>query len=335
LKKKKEPNKLSIHTILPLALLSIILVFAIISIVKLAIWNKGIESVAPTDYTVASLTDDSEDYLVYFTPDEFSQMHSDYVDDGELNIVVIGDESIQDTSDQTGIVQLVSSELKDATIYNLCFPGSQITPKYNPFDISYTNDIVSFYWLSVCIAGKNFDFQTAFWDEIALADETATKSLETMQSIDFSTIDLCIINYNAKEYRNGQKIESLDREDFSMYANAIYQSVKMLQEAYPHMQFVVASPTYCLLEKDGDLLGSEITNSGYGFLPTYMVAAKNASVEIGVSYMDNLLGVLINKDTYPTYLESDGLTLNKNGRMLIANRYLDLLIPTIEGTTEP
>jgi len=335
LKKEKEHKKISIHTILPLALLSIILIFLIIGITKLAIWNKGIKSITPLENVTSSPTEDSEDYFVYFTPEEFSQMHADYEDDGELNIVVIGDESIQDTADQTGIVQLMSSGIKDATIYNLCFPGSQITPKYNPFDNTYTNDIVSLYWLSVCIAGDNYDFQTSFWDQIEIADETATKSLETMQSLDFSTVDLCIFNYNAKEYLSGQEIESIDREDFSKYANAIYQSIQLLESAYPNMQFIVASPTYCLIEKDGAFLGSEITNSGHGFLPTYMIAAKNVTTEIGVSYMDNFLGVLINKDTYPTYLKEDGFTLNMEGRALIANRYINLINPIKNETTEP
>jgi hypothetical protein len=58
-----------------------------------------------------------------------------------------------------------------------------------------------------------------------------------------------------------------------------------------------------------------------------MVAAKNAATQIGVSYMDNILGIPINKNTYPEYLEADGFTLNKLGRTTIANRYIQLLNP--------
>lgn len=328
MKKNNEHKKITIHTILPFILLPLILIFLIVSITKFAVWNKGIELASPIENATFSPMDDSEDYFVFYTPEEFGQMHRDYVDDGKFNIVIFGDESMQDYSDQTGIAQLMASKMKDATIYNLSFPGSQITPKYNPFELNYKNDIISLYWLSLCVAGDNYDFQKTFWDEIEIVDDTATTSFETLQSIDFSTIDLCIFNYNAKEYLNGQKIESIDREDFSMYSNAIYHSIEMLEESYPHMQFIVASPTYCLIEKNDTYLGSEITNSGYGFLPTYMIAAKNVTTQIGVSFMDNILGAPINKDTYSDYLSEDGITLNKLGRAIIANRYIQLLNPS-------
>lgn len=322
---ENKKRKISLHIILPLILLVAIAGLLITSITRFSIWNRGITIAQPDENATIPPTDDSEDYFVYYSPEEFSQMHSDYVDDGELNIVILGDESIADYSDGTGVVQQIRKALPDANIYSLCFPNSQISPKNFPFDEAYTNDILSLYWLSVCIAGENYDFQTFFWNDIEIADEIATSSFETMQSIDFSTIDVCIINYNAKEYLNGEEIESIGREDFSMYANAIYLSLELLENAYPYMQFVVASPTYCLIEQDGQMLGSEITNSGNGFLPAYMIAAKNAVLQRGYSYMDNILGVPINKDTYAEYLEGDGITLNESGRTIIANRYIALL----------
>lgn len=331
--KNTNPNKkrkISLHIVLPLVLLAVIAFFLISSITQFSIWNRGIKIIQPDADATVPPTDDSEDYFVYYTPKEFAQMHTDYVDDGELNVVIIGDESIMDYSDGSGVAQQIETALPDANIYSLCFPNSQISPQKNPFEKDFPNDVLSLYWLSLCIAGNNYDFQHSFWDKIEIADETAAHSFDLLESIDFSTVDLFIINYNAKEYLNGEAIESIDRNDFSMYANAIYLSLEMLEEAYPHIQFVVSSPTYCLIEQNGQMLGSEITNSGYGFLPTYMIAAKNAALQRGYSYMDNILGVPINKDTYTKYLESDAFTLNKEGRTIIANRYIELLTPSVK-----
>ncbi len=321
---KKEPfyKKINLQTAIPLAILVFIVLFAAFLVIRLVIWDQGITVERPTEQI--DLAEETEDYLVLYTPEELKQIYPSYKDDGILNVVVLGDESIMDFDDQSGIVQQISTSYPDANIYNICFPSSRIAPVYNPFSKEYPADVLNLYWLSVCIAGENYDLQTAFWDQLDTTD-TMNASLNTLQSIHWNTVDILIFNYNAKEYLDGQAIESIDREDFSMYANAIYLSIEMLKEQFPYLQYVVASPTYCLIDQNGELVGSEITNSGYGFLPTYMVAAKNAATQTGVSYLDNILGAPINKDTYEDYLESDGITLNASGRKLIANRYISLL----------
>ena len=116
---ENKKRKISLHIILPLILLVAIAGLLITSITRFSIWNRGITIAQPDENATMPPTDDSEDYFVYYSPEEFSQMHSDYVDDGELNIVILGDESIADYSDGTGVVQQIRKALPDANIYSL------------------------------------------------------------------------------------------------------------------------------------------------------------------------------------------------------------------------
>ena len=323
---KENHKKIKSSTYVQFGFLALIIIFAIIALIRVLIWNQGTDLTENPDTIGQNFDTESEDFFLYYPPSQYAAFNKNYVDDGTFEVVMLGDESILDYSDNSGVPQLIRAARPDMTLYSICFPNSRLSARFNPYKTDYADDALSLYWLSVCIAGNNYDFQTSVWDSISIADSVAYDSFQKLKTIDFSKVDVLIINYNAHDYLDGSGVESIAEEpDFSLYADALDSSIKLLQNAYPSLQIITASPTFCLVEKDGALTGSDLTNLGNGMLSSYMIAAKNAAVNSGTSYIDNLLGLPINESTYTEYLEADHISLNAAGRKLVADKYISLL----------
>lgn len=322
----EKNKKIKKSTYVQFGFLFLIGILAIVAIIRLIVWNQGTDLLENPDTIGQNFDTESEDFFLYYPPSQYATFNENYVDDGELVIVMIGDESIMDYSDNTGVPQLMRASRKDMTLQAICFPNSRLSARYNPYSTEYADDALSLYWLSVCIAGNNYDFQTSVWDLISIADATAYDSMQKLTAIDFNEVDALIINYSAHDYLDGSGVESIAEEyDISLYADALAASIELLQSAYPNLQIITSSPTYCLVDKDGALTGSDLTNLGNGMLSAYMIAAKNVAVNSGTTYVDNLLGLPINENNYKEYLESDHISLNAAGRKLVADKYISLM----------
>lgn len=321
---KEKLSKLKPTSWIHIVIIIIISLLIIFSVVKLVIWSIGIQwdpsnNVSHDDYS------DNEDYILYYTPDELKEIDPAYADDGEQVILLLGDESLNDYEDGSGVAQLLEKEL-DATVYNCSFAGSDLAVKYEPYHLDYANDALSLYWLTVCITGGDFSFQDYVWNDIEIADDKAAETLETLKGIDFSKVDTLIIQYNVGDYLDGRTVTNVaDEKDFTAYTGAIRASVDLFKESYPNLQIILSSPTYCLVNIDGTWVGGDMANTGYGMLSAYMIAAKNAAVDGNITFLDNYLGLPINENTYEDYLEDDYTLLNEAGRKLEADRYVSVI----------
>lgn len=91
-----------------------------------------------------------------------------------------------------------------------------------------------------------------------------------------------------------------------------------LQKAYPNMQLVVSSPTYCYIGKDGEKLYCDTTELGEHVLEEYIWQEQAVCDELGVIFVDNYHQDVITKDTVDAY-SMDGLHLNEDGRKFLAD----------------
>lgn len=331
---KERVQKKNQDRILHICLLALIALILIVSVVILVRWNKG-NKVEIDPNNAQQFDYEDEDYVVYWDQNQ----KEGYVDDGELSILFLGDDVISDYTADTGIANLVEANIEDAVVYNAAFSNTTMTAANLNFDENYGLDAFSLYWLGKCIELDTFDLLDNSLPNVGGDTSGYQDAIDTLKSIDFNTLDVIVIYYGLNDYLEGRQITHLGVEDDkTAYTGSLYATVTMLQEKYPNLQIIVASPTYCFVDANDDSTGCDTTDTGEGMLADYMVAAKNIAVMLNVSYMDNYYGIGMNLETAAEkYLEDNMQHPNANARKIIADRITEFIqyrIPLESETNE-
>ena len=144
----------------------------------------------------------------------------------------------------------------------------------------------------------------------------------TLLSIDFNTVDVLAIMYDASDYLAGRPAHNPDNlTDINSFSGNLSAGIEMIQRTYPHIRIIVLSPTFAFaINKDGEYENSETYRYSDSPLSSYMSMEGNSAVIHGVTFLDNLYGT-IHEDIAPKYLK-DNLHLNVEGRKLVAERFL-------------
>ena len=320
--KKFLPQKLSVSTLIHIAMISIIvIIFAIITI-KLLIWNKAPEEI-PVETIDFNLFDtEPEDY--YYTIDITTIPN--YTDDKELHVVMLGDDSLKDYSDGSGIPALVAQNT-NAITYTCSFPDMTIATKNMEFDVTHGYDAFSFYYAALCISKNDYAFLRDVLPTLPQTDRIADyeAALSTLEGIDFNTVDILVISCGAQDYLNGYtQVNSIFPEAYisNSYIDSIMQGIDWIRTAYPQIQFVIMSPTFCYyVEDDGSYANCDVKKTAdNATLADYMIAAKSAAVATNSTYLDNYWGIDIHADNAQLYLTDSTTYPNEKGRKLIADK---------------
>lgn len=327
--KKRKPNW---SRIIPWSLALILVVCVILIFAKLLIWNKG-KKIVITDEDIASIQIDTNDNIrilpaSVFRPD---------TDDGIPTIAVFGNNTYYEgINNSTSIMDYVKKEIPDAVVYNFCIPDTRLTSYYadelSPEECP--EDYFTFFWLTLCKKLGTMEKQETainYLDPEKYDIARCRQVLTELETFDMDAVDLVLICYDGHEYLDGVLPRSLDGDDFektnsTTILGSITTSVFILNDGYPDTQFVYLSPVFCYAtDSDGNKKDCDKYNTGNGTIAEYIYAARNASDYVGVSYMDLFNGVGINETNADKYLESDGITPNKEARRLIAERIAKLL----------
>ena len=248
-----------------------------------------------------------------------------WADDGELNVLCLGNHPFDDERDsETGVCNMVA-ELTGATVYNCAFHSSTISshePEFNP-DV-YGWDAYSLYWIASALCQDNMGIYDQLSQDIRWNLETYP-ILDRLQSLDMSKIDILAIMYDGTDYLSARRVNNdEDPMDKTTYLGAFNSAIDMFQEAYPHIRIIVMSPTYCFgLGSQNEYISSDIQSYGNDFLSTYSIKLSEAAYQQSVSFVDNLYGT-IHEDIAPDYL-TDHYHLNEEGRKLVAKRLADAI----------
>lgn len=310
-----------IHVVMLLAIVTIIG----LSAYKLYHWNH--KATNPDAFVDTGEFDtEPEDYYVACDVSSLK----DYVDDGELHIVFLGDGLFGDYQDETGIPEQVA-QMTGATVYNCGFSNATMSTKKMEYDSSYGNDALSFYFVALSIANnEGYDLlrngtRNAQWG----TEDYFMDTIDQMDNIDFQKVDVIVINYGVEDYLQDRQIES-DHDtlfDPRIFTDALHQGIRWIHAAYPNIQFVVMSPTFCLYEdKAGELHNGDVYKNGQkGTVASYMIAEKTAAVIENSTFLDNYWGVDINADNAEQYFTETHKFPNAEGRALIAKRLADTI----------
>lgn len=308
--------------VIHIAIVFIIVTILGIAIFKVVRWGTTSDNVLESIETDDDFSTEAEDHIALVDP----RALKDREDDGVTTVVMLGDNTLSDYPDADGISAQVG-ELANATVYNISFAGARMATKNVDYTDDNPEDAFSLYWLSRCIASGDYDLLTNKMDLTPYMDDRYEETIELLQTIDFETVDIITFLYGPHDYLDGTVItDPNDYNSHITYSGALNEAALIIKEAFPHIRLIAVSPTFAMVDDGtGQLVGSDLHNTGYGALPSYMVAAKNIAADwANISYVDNIYGLPFNFETYPDYLE-DNLYPNATARTLIAERIATMI----------
>lgn len=246
--------------------------------------------------TLAETTEPSEEAPTIISTTEAVERNA------KPQIVVFGD-SIWNADRGNGGISEQIMEDKDVIIYN-CAIGGTTAAVYNE-SVSWEE------WTSNSFNGMMYLVTGVVETEELIPNDMAAK---VFQEIDFNQVDYILISYGLNDYFCDIPIYPQTYYDLTSYVGALRHGIQKIREKYPHIKFIVTSPTYCGWFKDERRFE----------LGEYVEAARSVSAEMDTYFIDMYHGLGKNPEEKMQYLE-DGVHLNEEGRYLYARSVIDFL----------
>lgn len=317
---KKKKAKLNLHVVL---LSLIALVFVVIAF-KLLFWGKREHHNTELENdTTLSFDTEALDSIVPLD----ATNPGDKEIDKDLRILFVGNGSLADdkTSD-TNLANIVQKKT-GATVYNCAIPGSYMSIKNQTYQTSCIYDAFSFYFLSTFFASGNTTMiSQAEGDMGGSLPVEVQESIDLLQSIDYSELDVLCVYYDAADYRDQRPIIDLDNEtDPTTFCGALQSGIELIKESYPHVRIIVMSPSYAYaVDENGNLSSSFEKDVLEENLALYVGMESTTCIKNNVSFVDNFYGSIY-EEIADEYLKDDGILLNEKGHALLADRFMGAL----------
>lgn len=300
-----------------LALLAVILLMFLIAAIRLIIWNIGEDSGYDPNADTSEFDTEPQDYI---QPMDASLLEG-HEDDGVTTIVTLGNAPFSDERGSTGLAEKIAQKC-DATVYNCAFPDSYLSMKYEEYTDSYPQDALSLYLVTASFCGGDF---TLMEHAAGLVEDTegTQEALDTLKSLDFSTVDMIVIMYDLSDYMDDRPVMD-ENNDINLitWNGALNASIDLIQQTYPHIRIVVLSPTYGqYTDENGNLVNADTEDLGNGTLPDYVLHEIDVAMANGVSILDNYYGSVTENQAEECL--TDGYHLNEAGRERIAQRFAE------------
>lgn len=320
-KKRKEEQGLEVEekrgfAYAHIIFLSLILIIGIFAVWRLVKWNQGRDSGYDPNTVTTEFDTETEDYIMPVD----SEMAALQKDDGVTTMLLLGNGPFADVRGENGMDTYLENMLDNSKVYNASFANSFLSVKNATYDESYPTDVFSLYWISMCLTTQDFTLledNARSWD----GDNNAKDTVEMLKNLDMESVDVITIMYDGNDYLDKRILAGpYDDTLAATCCGCLLQSVRLLQQAFPHIRIIISSPAFaCVEDENGSLQPGSRVDFGQGTLPDYMIAYKNIAVNAGVSFIDNYFGT-ITEDNYKKYLENDSFHLNNDGRKLLAER---------------
>ena len=243
-------------------------------------------------------------------------------------IVVFGNAPFSDNRDSDDNLANLIADATKATVYNCSVSSSYLAAQWPFFDANKAPmDAYGFYWLvTLGVNGANANYypQAA----AALGDATPPEAQEvydTLTSLDFGTVDVIVIMYDAADYLLGHEIyDYTNPTNIKQFTGNLEAGIELLQTTYPEIRIIVMSPTYAYaVDDNGNYVSSDMYQYGQDVLSTYVIKEYDSCAARSVSFIDHLYGT-ITEDNAQDYL-IDNVHLNLDGRKKVLKRFLDVL----------
>lgn len=321
----KALSRVNAHAVLIAVLIIIFLIIIFIAANKIINWGHFVD---PDDILKdrASEYVDSFDSIVPLTDKDGMPIYP--ANDGQTTIVCFGNAPFaDDRNDPDNLANMIAS-MTGATVYNCSIAKSSLASLPPETPISDPAHYFHFYWLCLLASGDESIAQAyleALEDLKDQAPPEAREVYDTIKSIDFSTVDVITIMYDASDYLGGHTVFMEDnRTSIDTFSGSLEAGLQGLKDTYPHIRIIVLSPPYAYSDKlddKGNYISSELqfyspAQSGlYNYILSQCLSCGRKAVTF-VDLYSTITGA--NADQYLT----DHLHLNKDGRKKVAERFV-------------
>ena len=313
-----------------------ILVVLIIGIMIFVIhkWDLG-KKIKYTDEDIEKQKSgywDSEslDFPIYFNPAD----NEGYVDDGQLNIIMLGDETVGNVEDSSSLAYKVK-EITGGNVMSAQYEGMTFSISEKTYNIP--EDAFSTYYFVTCLI--NNDFYLAENALNSMSDDIKQKYSDFLywaRYLDYSTADIIVLCAGRNDYLLGRPLEGEDKyseQEFgtpNSISGGLDLTIKMLRATYPNAQIIVCSPSFFLTEdENGQLVGADVKNNGNGGVGEYIVNMANVAQQDSVTFVDNYFGIKFNASNYEEYIDENG-NPNDKANQLIAEHLTNYFYYNLE-----
>lgn len=244
----------------------------------------------------------------------------------QAQIVMLGDSILGECRDETSIAAILAKRVKE-TVFNGGLGGTSMGPLDSELRVAYTKDCLSMYDLAKSIVAEDFGPQQTVRVREP-ATEYFAETIDALEKIDFSEVDILFIGHGINDYHSGVPISNEENPyDPHTFTGALRSAVTALQAAYPELRIILLTPTYSwYVFYDESEQTCENNDFGGGVLEDYV----NAEIELAESMNIEIIDLYHDFYTHEQWNEwetytNDGLHPNKASRHKIAfkiHRYL-------------
>lgn len=246
-------------------------------------------------------------------------------DDGVTTALFLGNVFADDKDSPNNPCNLFA-EATGATVYNCAIEDSRMssfnpTPQY----AEYPMDAFSFYWLTTVFTMDNRQIVDLAYENMEDIPEELQKSIETLENLDFRTVDVIYVMYDGSDFLDGRPVMNPENAaDPQTFAGATAAGIELIKGYYPWIRIVVMSPTYAFgVAEDGSYISSDSKVYGGSKLSAYVIQQSAIAELLEVSFVDCFYGG-IHEDIATDYL-IDNIHLNTDGKTLVAGRMEEAL----------
>lgn len=222
--------------------------------------------------------------------------------ENQVQIVVFGDSIWNAERGENGISEQVM-EATGVKIYNCAIGGTTaaVVNESTQWDEWTSRSFNGMMYIANDIIGAS---------ELIPNDE----AYEVIREVDFENVDYVIVSYGLNDYFSDVPIYPQEYFDLTSFVGALRHGVHKLKEEYPHLKFILTSPTYCGWFEGERQFG----------LDDYVEAARGVSQEYDTYFLDMYHALGDNPEEKSQYLE-DGVHLTDEGLTVYANCVIDFL----------
>lgn len=321
-------------TIVHIALLSAIVIVIVVAGIMLYRWNAGINTDREADVEQIDPAEFDIETMDMIIPLDSSRL-AGHEDDGELQILCLGNNPFSDDRSETGLASLIAKKT-GAKVYDGSFPDSSAAFKNYPIDVNYPLDHFSLPSISNALLASNFKTLNSACKY--MPDPSAYQpGIDALEAVDMNKIDVIVIMYDSTDYNKGTPcVNEAVPEDVQAFTGGITFFLNIVNSQWPHIRCFVMTPTYAqYMDENGKLFSGTVKDVGNGALPYYVQNEVSAVVGCGCSIIDNYYGT-INESNYEEYM-IDHMHYNEAGREKIADRISEIInnnMGTVSSTSE-
>ncbi|MCH5270421.1 MAG: hypothetical protein J1E83_06685 [Lachnospiraceae bacterium] len=246
-------------------------------------------------------------------------------DDGVTTVLFLGNVFADDKDSPDNPCNLFA-EAVGATVYNCAIEDSHMSSfNATPQCTEYPMDVFSFYWLTTVFTMDNRQIVDLAYENMEEIPEELQKSIETLEKLDFRTVDVIYVMYDGSDFLDGRPVTNPENAaDPQTFAGAVAAGIELIKGHYPWIRIVVMSPTYAFgVAEDGSYISSDSKVYGGSKLSAYVIQESAVADLLEVSFVDCFYGA-IHEDIAADYL-IDNIHLNADGKVLVAERMEEAL----------